>query len=167
MTEPPRRRVPVAAEQSVREERRSFFRYAAILGVLVGIPLGVFGLPALLNVFFDEPTIPVNGSWSEDGLIMWVESWEVDEAHSEIVIVTLMVRTTEAWTVDLRGFELELSEGDPIALEESPESGVLRPGFDLMVTLPFDLSGADADAEPRALRLAEPKVRFALTEEDH
>ena len=140
---------------------------AAILGVIVGIPLGVVGLPALLNLFFDEPTIPVGGSWSEDGVIMWVQSWDVGETHPGTVNVTLMIRTTEATTINLSGFELELSEGAPIALEESPESGVLRPGFDLMVTLQFVLPGAQDGAEPRAVRLAEPKVRFALTEEDH
>ena len=167
MTEPPRRRVPIAAEQSVREERRGFFRIAAILGVIVGIPLGVLGIPPLLNVFFDEPTIPVGGSYSEDGLIMWVESWDVGETHPGTVNVTLMARATEAKTIDLSGLELELSEGDPIALEESPESGVLPPGFELRVTLQFLRPEAQADAEPVAVRLREPKVRFALTEEDH
>ena len=167
MTEPPRRRVPIAAEQSVREERRSFFRYAAILGVIVGIPLGVFGLPALLNVFFDEPTVPVDGSWSEDGLIIWVESWEVDETHPEVVTVTLALRATETSTVDLDGVELELSEGDAIALRWPSEPSVIEAGFEARITLNFDLTDAEADAEPRALRLTDPKVRFALTEEDH
>lgn len=167
MTEPPRRRVPIAAEQSVREERRSFFRYAAILGVIVGIPLGVFGLPALLNVFFDEPTIPFNGAYSEDGLTIWVQSYEIDEGQPRTVTVTLELRITRAATVDLEGAELELSEGDPIRLEAPPEPYELRRGFDAWIKVPFVLSGVDDDAEPRALRLAEPKVRFALTEEDH
>lgn len=164
MTEPPRRRVPVAAEQSVREERRSFFRYAAILGVIVGIPLGVLGIPPLLNLFFDEPTIPVGGSWSEDGLIVWVESWEVDES---LVIVTLALRATESSTLDLEGVELELSDGDPVTLEGPVEPVEVEAGWEANITLSFNLSDADATAEPRAMRLPEPKVRFALTEEDH
>ncbi|MXZ87462.1 MAG: hypothetical protein F4Z07_01235 [Dehalococcoidia bacterium] len=167
MTEPPRRRVPVAAEQSVREERRSFFRYAAILGVIVGIPLGVFGLPALLNVFFDEPTIPFNGAYSEDGLVMWVESWEFDETHPDMVIVTFSLRVTEASTIDLNGVELELSEGDPIPLTEAPPSSELPTGFDATITMPFFLPREAHDAEPVAVRFRDPKVRFALTEEDH
>ena len=167
MTEPPRRRVPVAAEQSVREERRSFFRWAAILGVIVGIPLGVLGIPPLLNVFFDEPTVPVNGAYSEDGLVMWVESWEVDEANPERVTVTLRVRPTEPTTIDLEGFELELSEGNPILHKGLAEPLVIEAGFEVLMTLNFDLSDAEEGAEPRALRLADPKVRFALTEEDH
>ena len=167
MTEPPRRRVPVAAEQSVREERRSFFRIAAILGVIVGIPLGVLGLPALLNVFFDEPTIPVGGSWSEDGLIIWVQSYELDDTQPRTLAVTLEFRATEAVTVDLKGVELELSEGDPIPLEAPGEPYEFPQGFDVRITLNFDLSGVEDDAEPRAVRLTDPKVRFALTEEDH
>ena len=167
MTEPPRRRVPVAAEQSVREERRSFFRYAAILGVIVGIPLGVFGLPALLNVFFDEPTVPFNGAYSEDGLTIWVDSHEVADGQPRIVTVTLALRATQPSTLDLEGAELELSEGDPVAFEASPSPYELAQGFDARIELTFDLSGVEDDAEPRAVRLTDPKVRFALTEEDH
>lgn len=167
MTEPPRRRVPVAAEQSVREERRSFFRYAAILGVIVGIPLGVFGLPALLNVFFDEPTIPLGGAFSEDGLVMWVESWEFDETHPDMVTVMFSLRITEASTIDLEGVELELSEGDPVPLTEAPPSSELPAGFDATFTMRFFLPREAQDAEPVAVRLQDPKVRFALTEEDH
>ncbi len=167
MTEPPRRRVPIAAEQSVREERRSFFRYAAILGVIVGIPLGVFGLPALLNLFFDEPTVPVDGSWSEDGLIIWVESWEVDEGPPRLVAVTLALRATETSTLAPDAVELEMSEGDPINLPWPRESSVIEAGFEARITLNFHLAEAEAGAEPLALRLTDPKVRFALAEEDH
>lgn len=167
MTEPPRRRVPVAAEQSIREERRSFFRIAAILGVVIGIPLGVLGIPPLLNVFFDEPTVPVNGAYSEDGLVMWVESWEFDETHPDMVTVTLSLRMTEAWTIDLEGVELELSEGDPVPLTEVPPPYEYPAGFDAMIKMRFALAAADEDAEPVAVRFPQPKVRFALTEEDH
>lgn len=167
MTEPPRRRVPVAAEQSVREERRSFFRIAAILGVIVGIPLGVLGLPALLNVLFDEPTVPVNGSWSEEGLIIWVDSHEVTDSQPRTVTVTLALRATQPSTLDLEDIELELSEGDPVPFDGPPEPYELAQGFEARIELTFVLAGVDADAEPRALRLPEPKVRFALTEDDH
>ncbi|MDE2932296.1 MAG: hypothetical protein OXS47_00330 [Chloroflexota bacterium] len=167
MTEPPRRRVPVAAEQSVREERRGFFRIAAILGVVIGIPLGVLGIPPLLNVFFDEPTIPVGGAYSEDGLVMWVDSWQVDEGPPRVATVTLSLRMTEAWTIDLEGVELELSEGDPVPLTEVPPPYEFPAGFDARITMPFAIAGAGEDAEPVAVRFPEPKVRFALTEEDH
>ena len=167
MTEPPRRRVPVAAEQSVREERRSFFRWAAILGVIVGIPLGVLGIPPLLNVFFDEPTIPFNGAYSEDGLVMWVESWEFDGTRPDMVTVTFSLRVTEATTIDLSGVELELSEGDPVPLTEAPPSSELPAGFDATIKMLFFLPGETQDAEPAAVRFRDPKVRFALTEEDH
>ena len=165
MTEPPRRRVPVAAEQSVREERRSFFRYAAILGVIVGIPLGVFGLPALLNVFFDEPTVPFNGAYSEDGLTIWVESHEVDEGPPQAIAVTLALRTAEEWAFDPEGVELELSEGDNVALASFMAPDVFEAGPPGTIVLRFGIEGAD-EVEPRAVHLTDPKVRFALTEED-
>lgn len=167
MTEPPRRRVPVAAEQSVREERRSFFRIAAILGVIVGIPLGVLGLPALLNVLFDEPTVPVNGSWSEDGVTLWVESIAIAGEPPRSVTVTLAVRVAEPWTFNPEGVELELSEGDPVALHSSAVPESLQDGRLGRINLTFVLAGVDDDAEPRAVRLTDPKVRFALTEDDH
>lgn len=167
MTEPPRRRVPVAAEQSIREERRGFFRIAAILGVVIGIPLGVLGIPPLLNVFFDEPTVPVNGAHSEDGLTIWVESYEADEGPPRSVAVTLRLRTAAPWAFDSAGVELELSEGDNVALESFAAPDVFEAGPQGTLVLRFSLVGADGDAEPLAVRLPEPKVRFALTEEDH
>ncbi len=167
MTEPTRRRVPVPVEQDVRSERRGFFRLAAILGVLVGVPLGVFGLPALLNVFFDEPTVPLGGSWSEDGLILWVESWDLDEGPPRVVTVTFAARATQAATIDLTGARLELSEGDPALPGVAPPPSALRPGVETAITLTFDLGMAESAAEPLALRLREPKARFELVESDH
>ena len=163
MTEPPRRRVPVAAEQSVRQERRSFFRIAAILG----IPLGVFGLPALLNLFFDEPTVPVNGAYSEDGLTIWVNSYEVDEGPPRVVTVTLAVRTSEPWSLGPQDVELELLEGDPVSVAEIAAPDVLQVGKQGTIVFRFALVGADRDAEPKAVRLADPKARFELVESDH
>jgi len=170
VTEPPRRRVPVAAEQSVREERRGFFRWAAILGVIVGIPLGVLGIPPLLNVFFDEPTVPVNGAYSEDGLTVWVESQRYDDAPPRALTVILAVRITEGapgWSLDLAAVELELSDGDPIPPAHVQSPAIIEYNRLARFTLHFELADADEDAEPVAVRLAEPKVRFALTEEDH
>ena len=167
MTEPPRRRIPVAAEQSVREERRSFFRYAAILGVIVGIPLGVFGLPALLNLFFDEPTVPLNGSWSEDGVTIWVESYEVVTEDPRALAVTLAVRSAEPWTFDPDGVELELSEGDAVPVGAVTAPDVFEDGALGRIVLRFPLPPGEDDPEPRAVRLPEPKARFALTEDDH
>lgn len=166
MTEPPRRRVPIPPEQDVRSERRSFFRIAAILGVIVGIPLGVFGLPALLNLFFDEPTVPVDGSWSEDGVTIWVESWEVVEGSPRGVTVTLSVRSAEPWSFAPEGVELELSAGGPVAVDGVTAPDVFEDGRLGRIHLRFVLAEAEEDAELRALRLSEPKVRFALTEEE-
>ena len=164
MSEPPRRRVAIPTESRESSERRSFFRIAAILGVLVGIPLGVFGLPALLNVFFDEPTVPVNGAYSEGGLTIWVKSYEVDERQPRVVTVTLALRTAQSWTFDPEGVELEMSQGDPVVLDVSTGSHVIEAGFEARIQLNFVLDEAEEDAEPRAVRLAEPKARFKLTE---
>lgn len=167
MTRPPRRRVPVAAEQSIREERRGFFRIAAILGVVIGIPLGVLGIPPLLNVFFDEPTVPVNGAHTEDGLTIWVESYDVDEGPPRAVTVTLGLRTAEPWAFDPAGVEMELSEGDHVPLESYVAPDMFEAGPQGTLVLRFAIAGAGEDAEPVAVRFPEPKVRFALTEEDH
>ena len=167
MTEPPRRRIPVAAEQSVREERRGFFRWAAILGVIIGIPLGVLGIPPLLNVFFDEPTVPVNGAYSEDGLTLWVEQYIDGQGPPRFVEVTLAVRGTRDWTFSHEGIELELSAGDPVAVRSVTTPEALQDGRLGRIVLQFLLPEAQVGAEPIAVRLPEPKVRFALTEEDH
>ncbi len=169
MSDPPRRRVAVPDEPDVRSERRSFFRIAAVLGVLVGIPLGVFGLPALLNVFFDEPTVPVGGSWSEDGVTIWVEEWYVDEGPEPALTVTLAVRSIEPWRFRGEGVALELSEGEPVPVEAVAAPDVFEDGRLGRIELRFPLGGANADgeAEPRAVRLTEPKARFELTESGH
>ncbi len=140
---------------------------AAILGVIVGIPLGVFGLPALLNLFFDEPTVPPGGAWSEDGVTLWVDSYAVEEGPPRVVTVTLAVRTSEPWSLGPQDVELELSEGDPVSVAEIAAPDVLQVGKQGTIVFRFALVGAERDAEPRAIRLAEPKARFALTEEDH
>ena len=167
MSEPPRRRVSIPTGPEESSERRSFFRIAAILGVLVGIPVGIFGLPALLNVFFDEPTVPVGGSWSDDGLILWVESLEVDEGPPRVVTVTLAVRTAEPWSLEPQEIELELSEGDPVTVDPVTAPDVFDVGTQGRIVFRFTLPEADRDAEPRAVRLAEPKARFELTESEH
>ncbi len=163
MSEPPRRRVAIPSESRESSERRSFFRIAAILGVLVGIPVGVFGLPALLNLFFDEPTIPPGGAWSEDGLTIWVESYYPGAEPSREAFVTLALRTPRGWTFEAEGVELELTQGDAVPLDRvttpEGEGGRLR--------LWFVLADADEDAELEALRLSDPRVRFELVESDH
>ncbi len=167
MTEPPRRRVPVAAEQSVREERRSFFRWAAILGVMIGIPLGVFGLPALLNVFFDEPTVPAGGSWSEDGVTIWVEALEVADGAERTLAVTFLVRTAAPWTFEPEGIELELAEGDPIPVGAVTAPDVFEGGAFGRIVVRFVLPEAVRHADARAVRFLDPKVRFELAGSDH
>lgn len=137
---------------------------AAILGVIVGIPLGVFGLPALLNVFFDEPTIPLGGAWSEDGLVIWVESYFPGTGPNSEAFVTLALRGGQDWVFEEDGVELELTKGDPVPLTRVtlPEQGEVG-----RIRLWFLLTPAEAGAEPRAVRLAEPKARFELVETDH
>ncbi|MDE2669420.1 MAG: hypothetical protein OXI51_07160 [Chloroflexota bacterium] len=167
MTEPPRRRVPVAAEQSIREERRSFFRIAAILGVVIGIPLGVLGIPPLLNVFFDEPTIPAGSSWSEDGVTIWVEALEIGEGAERTLAVTFLVRTAAPWTFETEGIELELVEGDPIPVGAVIAPDVFEGGTAGRIVVRFVLPEAVRHADARAVRFLEPKVRFEIVESDH
>lgn len=163
MSEAPRRR-PVSTEPEGAEERSGCLRIAAILGIVIGIPAGVFGLPAALNYFFDEPTVEVGDRYDEDGLKVSVAAVATAEGPPRTVTITLDVTSETPWAPRLADFELELDSGDR-AVAESPEP-TLSPfaeGETGTVTLRFVLTQA-GEASPEALHVADPKVRFELPE---
>ena len=136
-------------------------RVAAILGILVGIPAGLFGIPAAVDVFFGETNVAPGEVWRGDGLAISVESVMPGEAPPDLTVV-LRVRAEEARTLEVEGVELELDGGGRVPLDWPDGLGPPRfaAGADETLALTFPLP--DGGAAPRVLRLPNPGARFAL-----
>ena len=139
-------------------------RVAAILGVLVGIPAGLFGIPAAVDVFFGETDVAPGEVWRGDGLAISVESVVMGEGPRRAATVVLRVRAEEARTLELEGVELELADGERVPLDwpDGLDPPRLEAGADETIALTFPLP--DGGAAPRVLRLPDPGVRFELGE---
>lgn len=138
-------------------------RVAAILGILVGIPAGLFGIPAAVDVFFGETDVAPGAVWRGDGLAISVESVVVGEGPRRAATVVLRVRVEEARTIESEGVELELADGARVPLgPDGLEPPRLDAGADETIALTFPLP--DGGAAPRVLRLPDPGVRFELGE---
>ena len=139
-------------------------RVAAILGILVGIPAGLFGIPAAVDVFFGETAVAPGAVWRGDGLAISVESVVVGEGPRRAATVVLRVRAEEARTIELKGVELELADGERVPLDwpDGLDQPRLDAGADETIALSFPLP--DGGAAPRVLRLPDPGVRFELGE---
>lgn len=139
-------------------------RVAAILGILVGIPAGLFGIPAAVDVFFGETDVAPGEVWRGDGLAISVESVLMEEGPRRAATVVLRVRAEEARTLELEGVELELADGERVPLDgpDGLDPPRLDAGADEMIALTFPLP--DGGAAPRVLRLPDPGVRFELGE---
>ena len=139
-------------------------RVAAILGILVGIPAGLFGIPAAVDVFFGETDVAPGEVWRGDGLAISVESVAAGEGPRRAATVVLRVRAEEARTLELEGVELELADGERVPLDrpDGLDPPRLDAGADETIALSFPLP--DGGAAPRVLRLPDPGVRFELGE---
>ncbi len=138
-------------------------RVAAILGILVGIPAGLFGIPAAVDVFFGETDVAPGAVWRGDGLAISVESVVVGEGPRRAATVVLRVRAEEARTIEIEGVELELADGERVPPgPDGLDPPRLEAGADETIALSFPLP--DGGAAPRVLRLPDPGVRFELGE---
>ncbi len=164
MSEAPRRR-PVTDEPEGAGGRPGCLKIAALLGIVIGIPIGVFGLPLALNSIFDEPTIAVDDRYLEEGLRIEVVSVETVAGPPRGVLVTIAVLAEEPWAPSLEDFELELVEPDEriAAGSANPRLTQIAEREETTITLRFSVSRAGS-ISPEALHVADPKVRFELPE---
>lgn len=137
-------------------------RVAAILGILVGIPAGLFGIPAAVDVFFGETDVAPGEVWRGDGLAISVASVVTGEGPRPAATVALRVRAEEARTLEVEGVELELDGGERIPLDwpDGLDPPRFEAGADETLALAFPLP--DGGAAPRVLRLPDPGARFEL-----
>ncbi len=161
MSESSRRRVAVPAEPDAPAGRGGCLRVAAILGILVGIPAGIFGVPAAVDFFYGEADVAPGEAWRGEGVTISVETVLPAEAPPAWT-VALRVRAEEAWTFEPEGVELELADGERVPLDwpDGRAPPRLDEGADETIALTFPRP--DGGAEPRTLRLPDPGVRFAL-----
>ena len=165
MSEPPRRRVAIPAEPEAPAGRGGCLRVAAILGVLAGIPAGLFGIPAAVNFFYGETEVAPGEAWRGEAVTISVEAVRFAE-EPPAWTVTLRVRAEEDWTFEPEGVELELENGGRAALDwpDGRAPPRLDAGADETIALTFPWYGGRTEA--RALRLPDPGVRFRLTADE-
>lgn len=166
MSEPPRRRVAIPAEPEAPAGRGGCLRVAAILGILAGIPAGLFGIPAAVNFFYGETEVAFGEAWRGDAVTISVETVRFEDASPAAWTVTLRVRAEEAWTFEPEGVELELERGGraPLDWSDGRAPPRLDAGADEVIALTFPWPGSET--EPRALRLPDTGVRFRLAADE-
>ncbi len=161
MSEPSRRRVAIPTESDISQERRGCFRIAAILGVVIGLPLGILGVPAALNFFFDESTVLLGKTHDDQQVVLRIESVEVD-ASAPLIAIALEVGVKEGAEEPNWSFELEMGDGERLPLRGIDR---LMGGEHLILRLRF-IPVPGQTLEPRVLHLEEPDVRFELYESE-
>ena len=165
MSEPPRRRVAIPAEPEAPAGRGGCLRVAAILGVLAGIPAGLFGIPAAVDFFYGETELAHGEAWRGEGVTISVEAVRFGE-EPPAWTVALRVRAEEAWTFEPEGVELELENGGRAAIDwpDGRAPPRLDAGADETIALTFPWYGGAT--EPGVLRLPDAGVRFRLTADE-
>lgn len=177
MTETPqsRLRVPVADTRPEPDPARTGCLWVGgILGVIVGVVIVLFGVPALLNLLFPSETIEVGKTYEDDKLTMRIEAVEIRSSTStppyEVLVVQIAVDAESTWTVSPANFVLVLDDGTELRstefllpFDQGEQSGArtrLPQGPSLLY---IAFSGRDvAVRQPDSLHLEEPPVKFAL-----
>ncbi len=138
-----------------------------MLGIVAGALLAFFGYPWVLKTFFAEQVVPPGGTYTGDAKVIRV--LDVRAVPEERILeIRLSVRTNKTWRpgpenfyLDIRGERHPLEALPPVP--ERPETSLeFELGEERTLLLRFRLP--QAEAEPEALRLAEPSVRFELDE---
>ncbi|HCU99577.1 MAG TPA: hypothetical protein DGL25_00120 [Dehalococcoidia bacterium] len=172
MTEPSRRRITIPTEREESSQRRGCLRIAAILGIIVGLPAGILGVPAALNFFFDEATVTTGGTYSDSEHVITIAHISSNESvdHDKVlrsIEILLNVEAKEVLIFDSNGATLELANGEHILAKpkdlDPPRQ--LRKGERFIFSLSFTLS-KDQQFNALFLHLEDPDVRFELTESE-
>lgn len=133
--------------------------WGGVLGVVVGLSFAFYGLGPILRHFYGETQVSVGGTYEGGGLtIRVVDVLDGNVTYSGATLVQLAVTgdRERGWSAD--EFRLQLT-----GIEEwrTPlNSPIQLPGTgEAKITLDF---GPLEGAQPEALHLTSPRVRFAL-----
>jgi hypothetical protein len=168
---PVRRRVDTGATPQDTSGRTGCILVGAFLGVAAGVLVAFFVLPGVFRSFFGTADVFLGEAYNEEGRsIAVVEVRRVPGADGAefpgVFEVLLDVRASRTWEPGPADFELELTAGPRLRLlppdPSLPETSLDMPlGQSRQVLLRF--AGSERrDAVPKALHIAEPRVRFLL-----
>jgi len=163
VTAPQRRRLEPAAEET--SGRSGCVVLGAILGIIVGAVFAFYGLPPILRSMYGETRIAVGGTYTGDAKEIRVELIETGGGQ---VRLTVSVLTNKTWEPKPADFRLELSSGGDRIKAAVPEPNIPETSFDFglgvgrTLVLVFPLPAGSVGG-PRALHLADPPVRIALS----
>lgn len=151
----------------------------AVLGILVGIMVGLYGLPALLQSLYGERRVAAGEVYEGDGRVIAVEavgfaSEPLGDASPGMqrhdVSLRLVITSNKTWRATLADWTLEvygIETWIPAASATTDGAPGFAPplGRTSTVVLNFIVERpAGAGGQPRlvALHLGDPRVRFAL-----
>lgn len=153
------------------EEKRSLpvgcMAWGGVLGILVGIMFALYAMPPILRSIYGPEEVAFEQTYSADAKQATVTDIV---REGDLVLVTLDFRTNKTFDTTAEDWKLEVATQDDW-LEALPPDPALPD-----TSLDFELGRARTlvlrfpapertDAEPVALHLADPRVRFALQPE--
>lgn len=177
----PQRRVVLEQPSPDRQGRTGCIAAGAIIGVLVGIMVGLYALPPILRSIYGEKKVAAGETYEGDGRRIAVEAIGVRSEPLDTpspgmqrhdVFIALAITSNKTWDATLANWTLEV-RGIENWLPAASASTDGQPGFDpplgraTRVELHFIVERPAAETRPlelEALHLANPRVRFALSE---
>jgi hypothetical protein len=153
------------------EEKRSLpvgcMAWGGVLGILVGIMVALYAMPPILRSIYGPEKVDYQQTYEADAKRASVESVVRD---GDLFLVTLAFRTNKTFETSVEDWKLEMTTQDDWAEALPVDSAIPETSLDfelgrertLLLRFP---APSRTDAEPIALHLAEPRVRFALQPE--
>ena len=153
------------------EEKRSLpigcMAWGGVLGILVGIMVALYAMPPILRSIYGPERVDYQQTYEADAKRATVESVT---REGDLFLVTLSFRTNKTFDPSAEDWRLEATTQEDW-IEALPADGAISEtslefelGCERTLQLRFP-APPSADAEPVALHLAEPRVRFALQTE--
>lgn len=147
----------------------------AVVGVLLGVVLGIFVLPGILDSFLAGDEIATGGTYSGDARVISVVDVRSgddvvlleDGSTTEGTRIELNVLSRKTWLIEAVFFQLELDGrnewvealGAVEALPDSSFEFALGESRTLILQFEHELT----DGEPISLHLSDPSIRMELS----
>lgn len=141
----------------------------AVLGIIVGIMFALYGLPPILRSIYGEESVAMGATFDGDGRVIRVVD-VTRSAEPARFLVTISAETAKSWDLGPGDAKLEISTQDEWVEALPPDPADPRTSFDFVLGQEREMllrfpAPTRVDAEPVALHLAHPRVRFDLQEE--
>ncbi|HJP40865.1 MAG TPA: hypothetical protein QGF35_04080 [Dehalococcoidia bacterium] len=165
-----------------RQRRNGCLAAGAVLGILVGIMVALYGLPPILRAMYGEKVIDPGDERTVGGRTLSVSGFTVgrDElclgipgCPAESIQLSLRVTVEDPWSPDTDDFQIEIAGIDTWIGAIDPIDGVLEtdlqflPGETRTVILrfPLPLGFTAVETEPDSLHITTPRARLELSPE--